>query len=48
MNTKQRLIEEIIALKDDMTAKELYWFAMDLQELDISLLINIKKKLKNG
>ena len=48
MNTKQRLIEEIIALKDDMTVKELYWFAMDLQELDISLLINIKKKLKNG
>tara|TARA_R100000664_G_scaffold7516_1_gene12633 strand:- start:1402 stop:1548 length:147 start_codon:yes stop_codon:yes gene_type:complete len=48
MDTRQKLIEEIIALKDDMTAKELYWFAMDLQELDISLLINIKKKLKNG
>ena len=48
MDTRQILIEEIIALKDDMTAKELYWFAMDLQELDISLLINIKKKLKNG
>ena len=48
MNTKQILIEKIIALRDDMTAKELYWYAQDLQELDISLLINIIKKLKNN
>ena len=45
MNTKQRLIEEIIALKKDMTATELYWFAKDLQELNISLLQNVKKNL---
>ena len=45
MSTKQFLTEQIIALKNDMTAKELYWFAMELQELDISLLINIKKSL---
>ena len=48
MDTRQILIEEIIALNDNMTAKELYSYAQDLQELDISLLINIKKKLKNG
>ena len=48
MDTRQILIEEIIALNDNMTAKELYWFAMDLQELDLSVLVRIKKTLKNG
>ena len=48
MDTRQILIEEILALNDNMNAKELYWFAMDLQELDLSVLVRIKKTLKNG
>ena len=48
MNTKEILIEQIITLNDNMTAKELYWYSMELQELDLSELIKLKKAYKNG
>ena len=48
MDTRQILIEQIITLNDNMTAKELYWYSMDLQELDLSELIKLKKSYTNG
>jgi hypothetical protein len=49
MDTKQILIEQIIKLNDNMTAKELYWYSKDLQKLDLSELIRvIKFWSKNG
>ena len=48
MNTKEILIEQIITLNDNMTAKELYWYSKDLQELDLNELIKLKKTHTNG
>jgi hypothetical protein len=48
MEIKEKLIKEIIALNDDMSATALYWFSLNLQQLDLSELIKLKKSYKNG
>lgn len=44
-NTKQFLIEQIIALKNYTSVKDLYFYSKKLQEKDISTLIKIKNSL---